>query len=67
MVEFADPNTTRHEIRMLRPYQRELLQKAETSLRTSDARVMLQLPTGGGKRRIAGELLTRWLRDDRKS
>ena len=51
----------------LYPYQRELLQKAETSLRISNARVMLQLPTGGGKTRIAGELLARWLRYDCKA
>ncbi len=36
-------------------------------MQPSEARVMLQLPTGGGKTHIAGALLRRWLRDGRKA
>ena len=32
-----------------------------------DSRIMLQLPTGGGKTCIAGELLSSWLNDGRKA
>ena len=46
----------------LRPYQADLLQKAEKALAAPNARVMLQLPTGGGKTRIAAALCwPRWL------
>ena len=55
------------EVTGLRDYQQRLLEKAETALQTSEARVMLQLPTGGGKTHIAGALLRRWLRDGRKA
>ena len=51
----------------LRDYQQELLEQAEAALQPRDARVMLQLPTGGGKTHIAGELLRRWLHDGRKA
>ena len=51
----------------LRAYQQELLQQAEARLWTPEARVMLQLPTGGGKTHIAGALLRRWLREGRKA
>ena len=51
----------------LRGYQQELLQQAEATLTTPGARVMLQLPTGGGKTHIAGALLRRWLRKGRKA
>ena len=51
----------------LRAYQQELLQQAEATLWTPEARVMLQLPTGGGKTHIAGALLRRWLREGRKA
>ena len=34
---------------------------------TRVARIMLQLPTGSGKTRIAGELLSGWLKDGRKA
>ena len=44
----------------LRDYQQELLREAEAALEPPEARVMLQLPTGGGKTRIAAELLARW-------
>ena len=52
----------------LRPYQRDLLQQVQTAL-TADtkARVMMQLPTGGGKTVIAGALLANWLTDGRKA
>ena len=46
----------------LRPYQEDLLRKAEKALAAPDARVMLQLPTGGGKTRIAAALLAGWVR-----
>ena len=51
----------------LRDYQQELLERAEAALQSPDARVMLQLPTGGGKTHIAGALLRRWLHDGRKA
>ena len=51
----------------LRPYQRDLLSQTEEALMSSKPRVMMQLPTGGGKTRIAGELLAGWLKDGRKA
>ena len=51
----------------LRDYQQQLLEQAEAALQPRDARVMLQLPTGGGKTHIAGALLRRWLHDGRKA
>ena len=52
----------------LRPYQQSLLKRTQDSL-TADpkARVMLQLPTGGGKTVIAGALLADWLQNGRKA
>ena len=42
----------------LRPYQRNLLQQVQTALAAdTKARVMMQLPTDGGKTIIAGALL----------
>ena len=51
----------------LRDYQRDLLEQVEALLQTPNARVMLQLPTGGGKTRIAAELLVRWTRSGDKA
>ena len=51
----------------LRDYQRTLLEQVVAALIPSKARVMLQLPTGGGKTHIAGALLRRWLHDGRKA
>ena len=51
----------------LRGYQQDLLESVHRLLDAPDARVMLQLPTGGGKTRIAGDLLLRWLKDGRKA
>ena len=52
----------------LRPYQRDLLQRVQTALAAdTKARVMMQLPTGGGKTIIAGALLADWLTDGRKA
>ena len=51
----------------LRSYQRDLLGRIEEALAASKSRMMLQLPTGGGKTHIAGELLSRWLKDGRKA
>ena len=51
----------------LRDYQQQLLEQAEAVLQPRDARVMLQLPTGGGKTHIAGALLRRWLHNGRKA
>ena len=51
----------------LRDYQRKLLKEVESGLESSKARLMLQLPTGGGKTVIAGELLARRLKADRKA
>lgn len=52
----------------LRPYQRDLLQQIQTALAAdAKARVMMQLPTGGGKTIIAGALLAEWLANGRKA
>ena len=52
----------------LRDYQKDLLQQVETYLdANSKARVMMQLPTGGGKTVIAGHLLQRRLGNGRKA
>ena len=52
----------------LRDYQLDLLDRVRNALDGGpDARVMLQLPTGGGKTRVAGELLSGWLQDRRKA
>lgn len=51
----------------LRDYQDELLDQVQKKLRPSSARVMMQLPTGGGKTVIAGSLLADWLRNGRKA
>ena len=51
----------------LRPYQEKLLQEAEEALAAPGAQVMLQLPTGGGKTRIAAALLAGWVRDGGKA
>ena len=46
----------------LRPYQQSLLRDVEDALVANPkARVMMQLPTGGGKTVIAGALLRDWL------
>ena len=51
----------------LRDYQQDLLAQVQAALADPSARVMLQLPTGGGKTRIAGELLASWLKGGRKA
>ena len=51
----------------LRDYQQQLLEQSVAFLQLRDARVMLQLPTGGGKTHIAGALLRRWLHNGRKA
>ena len=51
----------------LRDYQRELLQQAQTALDPRRARVMMQLPTGGGKTIIASHLLASRLQNGRKA
>ena len=52
----------------LRDYQEDLLCKVESYLDANDkARVMMQLPTGGGKTVIAGHLLQRRLGNGRKA
>ena len=51
----------------LRDYQQELLDRAEAALESPKARVMLQLPTGGGKTHIAGALLACRLESGRKA
>lgn len=52
----------------LRDYQEDLLQQVETYIDANDkARVMMQLPTGGGKTVIAGHLLQRRLGNGRKA
>ena len=51
----------------LRRYQRDLLDRAEIGLADAESRMMVQLPTGGGKTRIAAALLTYRLRDNYKA
>ena len=52
----------------LRDYQHDLLRKAQDGLAAApNARLMLQLPTGGGKTVIAGALLGDWLQGGRKA
>ena len=49
--------------RPLRGYQQELVRNVQRALASGDGRkrVMMQLPTGGGKTRIAAALLSDWL------
>ena len=52
----------------LRPYQENLLRQVQHGLAAEPrARLMLQLPTGGGKTVIAGALLGDWLQGGRKA
>lgn len=52
----------------LRPYQQDLLKQVKDALdANAKARVMMQLPTGGGKTIIAGALLADWLTGGRKA
>ncbi len=52
----------------LRPYQQDLLRRVQDNLAANPkARLMLQLPTGGGKTVIAGALLADWLQNGRKA
>ena len=52
----------------LRDYQKDLLQRVEAALEAdAKARVMMQLPTGGGKTEIAGQLLKARLTNGRKA
>lgn len=52
----------------LRPYQTQLLDRTMVALDGNDrARVMMQLPTGGGKTVIAGALLKEWLAGGRRN
>ena len=52
----------------LRDYQQDLLGQVQGALAgKAKARVMMQLPTGGGKTRIAAALLNGWLGNDRKA
>ena len=55
--------------RGLRPYQQDLVRKVQRALASGDSRkrVMMQLPTGGGKTRIAGALLSDWLANGSKA
>ncbi len=51
----------------LRDYQKELLTRLQSELQPDKARVMMQLPTGGGKTVIAAHLLKNWLAHGRKA
>lgn len=51
----------------LRDYQQDLLERSQDALAPYGARVMTQLPTGGGKTEIAGTLLKGFLDDERKA
>ena len=55
-------------MRQLRPYQQDLLSRVQHALADHPkGRLMLQLPTGGGKTVIGGALLAHWLDDNRKA
>lgn len=43
----------------LRPYQLSLIERTRSALRQGSRRIILQLPTGGGKTAIAGEVVRR--------
>lgn len=51
----------------LRDYQQDLLERAQDALAIPKARALMQLPTGGGKTRIAAALLYWWLGNGRKA
>ena len=51
----------------LREYQKDLLLRVQSELQPDKARVMMQLPTGGGKTVIAAHLLKNWLTHGRKA
>ena len=51
----------------LRDYQKDLLERVQKSLEPDKARVMMQLPTGGGKTVIAAHLLSSRLTGGRKA
>ena len=68
MCIFVSSATDRPELIELRPYQQTLLKKIENELtEKANLRLMVQLPTGGGKTVIAGALLVDWLREGRKA
>lgn len=45
----------------LRDYQTEAVASLWTALHEKDVPVSLVLPTGGGKTRVANELIVRWM------
>ena len=51
----------------LREYQKDLLSRVQSKLQPDKARVMMQLPTGGGKTVIAAHLLKSWLAHGRNA
>ena len=51
----------------LRDYQRDLLEQVQKALAPKNARVMMQLPTGGGKTIVAAHLLASYLTGERKA
>ena len=51
----------------LRDYQKDLLERVQKALEPDKARVMMQLPTGGGKTVIAAHLLSNYLTGGRKA
>ena len=51
----------------LRDYQRDLLRQIQKALKPENARVMMQLPTGGGKTVIAAHLLADYLSSGHKA
>ena len=52
---------------MLRDYQRQLAKDILSALDKPGARVMVQLPTGGGKTEVAAAVLMKWLADDTRA
>ena len=51
----------------LRDYQKDLLERVHKALEPDNARVLMQLPTGGGKTVIAAHLLSNYLTRGRKA
>ena len=64
---FGDFELSTSAMMQLRDYQEDLLYGVQVALAEEKARVMMQLPTGGGKTIIAGALLKEWLKGRRKA
>jgi hypothetical protein len=57
----SDVAEVTEECRPLRPYQRSIVKSVLSSLKGGNTPVLVYLPTGGGKTRIASELVTKFV------